>query len=953
MKRLLFILLICSTFTGFSQETTDSTDAAIRLGFSPQATETTKQDAVPKYLLIKIKKEFVPDFRKIYGKLFKRQLSRQWFVINNQTAVLLTANNQQMVEQITTANDNWKLSPVLSAKKEQLKSGRQDFLVQVNDSRSLKTLINSHGADAAIVYSSDQYHLFTIRTSIAFVEDVLLKEDFVLSVDVRLTGPKEETVINDYDNSANSVNLLFAAFPTVNGENLTVSVKENRFDDNDIDFKNRIKTSGLESQLTSSHATTMATLIGGAGNSFFTGRGVANASTLTSSNFAVLLPDGDNYATNNISVQNHSYGVGIENFYAADAAAYDQSMVDNPALLHVFSAGNIGTSKDSLAGSPYENITGFANISGSFKMAKNILTVGSIDSFFTVSDLSSKGPAYDGRIKPELTAYGNDGSSGAAAITSGTVLAVQSAYKQVHQDSLPDNALTKAFIINSADDINRRGPDYFSGYGNVNAYRAVQDTKTGNFFTGSVADGQTQTFTLTIPANARNLKITLVWTDPAAQANAFTALVNDLDLKLQSRQNVILPWVLNSAPSADSLRKAATKGRDSLNVVEQITLDNPANGSLTISVTGYNVPQGPQKFYVVYRWDVQNDFYFISPAANDHFTTGENSIFRWQSSYASNTSGVLDYSTDNGNTWINISNAVNLGERYIKWTTPSLYTTAIARMTIGNDQYYSDTFNFSKQLTTDVGFNCADSVLITWNKVSGVEGYKVYVLGDKYMEPFTTTTDTSIVLRATQSPFVAVTTLLQNGREGVRSYAFDYTTQGTGCYINNFLADLTTNNTAQLQLSLGTTYNVASIAFQQFTTTGWQTIQTISPVTVVANTYEANTLHAGTNIFRAVVTLNNGQTITSSEATIYYSGGNNKFAFYPNPVSRNGSFTIVSDNFFTNTLMLFDVTGRKVLQQNFNTIRTVIPVSRLARGVYMTVIYTEGVKTYSGKIVVN
>jgi hypothetical protein len=173
-------------------------------------------------------------------------------------------------------------------------------------------------------------------------------------------------------------------------------------------------------------------------------------------------------------------------------AAYDASMIINPTLLHVFSAGNSGTSADTTAGSPYENITGFANITGSFKMAKNILTVGSVDSFFAVPPLSSKGPAYDGRIKPEVVAYGNDGSSGAAAITSGTVLAVQSAYAQTHASALPKNALTKAIIINSADDINKPGPDYYSGYGNVNTYQAVKDILSGNFFSGSISDAETK-----------------------------------------------------------------------------------------------------------------------------------------------------------------------------------------------------------------------------------------------------------------------------------------------------------------------------------------------------------------------------------------------------------------------------------------------------------------------------
>ena len=149
--------------------------------------------------------------------------------------------------------------------------------------------------------------------------------------------------------------------------------------------------------------------------------------------------------------------MSVENFYGSDAAAYDQSMIDNPSLLHIFSAGNSGNLADSVG--QYKNSTGFANITGSFKQAKNILVVGSVDSFYNVPLLSSKGPAYDGRIKPDLVAYGNEGSSGAAAITSGTALAVQSAYAQLHGDSLPANALVKAVIINSADDVYNPGPD--------------------------------------------------------------------------------------------------------------------------------------------------------------------------------------------------------------------------------------------------------------------------------------------------------------------------------------------------------------------------------------------------------------------------------------------------------------------------------------------------------------
>jgi hypothetical protein len=40
-------------------------------------------------------------------------------------------------------------------------------------------------------------------------------------------------------------------------------------------------------------------------------------------------------------------------------------------------------------------------------------------------DSKFKGPAFDGRIKPEMVAFGIDGSSGAAALVSGVAILLQ------------------------------------------------------------------------------------------------------------------------------------------------------------------------------------------------------------------------------------------------------------------------------------------------------------------------------------------------------------------------------------------------------------------------------------------------------------------------------------------------------------------------------------------------
>ncbi|MBK8706084.1 MAG: S8 family serine peptidase [Saprospiraceae bacterium] len=246
----------------------------------------------------------------------------------------------------------------------------------------------------------------------------------------------------------------------------------------------------------------------------------------------MLLPDPDEtYESLHVSVQNHSYGAGFGNYYDPGAFAYDWSAVLNPSLLHVFSAGNRGFQADTSGN--YAGIVGYANLTGQFKMAKNVLLVGALDTLGAISPLSSRGPAYDGRLKPELVALGHEGSSNAAALVSGIALLVQQAYRDTHQGQLPESALVKAILCNSAEDAGPPGIDYITGFGNVNALQAVQTTMENRWFSGEINDQQQLAFPIDIPANATNLKITLAWADPPAAVNTPWALVNDLDLSLQ------------------------------------------------------------------------------------------------------------------------------------------------------------------------------------------------------------------------------------------------------------------------------------------------------------------------------------------------------------------------------------------------------------------------------------
>jgi uncharacterized protein (TIGR02145 family) len=589
---------------------------------------------------------------------------------------------------------------------------------------------------------------------------------------------KEEQVVEGFDHSLNRINKAHYHFPYINGDGLTVSVKEDLFDIDDIDFRNRYLPVSLASEKTSGHANMVATLIAGGGNTFYTGRGVAWGSMISSSSFDNLMPDPDAFFTsNNITVQNHSYGVDIENFYGADAAAYDGNMFRQPGMVHVFSSGNSGASASNTG--TYKDIIGFANLTGSFKMAKNNIVVSAIDSFSSSIEYISAGPAYDGRLKPELSACTNGGSSGAAALVSGSALLVQQQYKQKY-NNLPDASLVKAVLINSADDAGPGGIDFKTGFGSLNLYKTLLSVEQGRFFSGVVANNGSQSFTITIPGNVKQLKATLVWTDPPALANSAAALVNDLDMTLihQGGQQW-LPWVLNSFPHRDSLLLPAVRKRDRINNTEQVTIDDPATGNYEIRVQGYNVLAN-QQFHVAWQYEKSDTFSWDYPVAMDNLLPSANNIIRWQNSFEE--SGMLQWTAD-GLHWETIQSQADLSKNYALWAIPDTISTARLRMVIGQQVFLSDTFTISKPVSFEVSFNCRDSVQLRWTGQKSISFWRLYTLDHKYLKSLAVTADTVISLSAASlsSVWFSIAPVLSQGREGIKSVAMPYDDRRGSC----------------------------------------------------------------------------------------------------------------------------------------------------------------------------
>lgn len=829
-------------------------------------------------------------------------------------------SKQENIYKLVCVNFN----QLLSAHKEvgvvpsirQINTEYQTYVLQINDSSLLQKILFL----PSVIYA-DLYH-----------------------------APKEELEVGNFDPSLNRINVIRQKFPLNDGTGLMTSVKENIWDTLDIDFKGRYISSGLASNISSNHATIMATLIGGGGNTSPGSLGIAPGVQLSSSSFANLFPDAATVLQQlNISIQNHSYGTVIENFYGAEARAYDQQLNLMPAMVHIFSAGNSGTATP--ATGLYSGLPGVANLTGNFKMAKNIITVSATDSFSRVPSPISKGPAYDGRLHPEITAFAEDGSSGAAAIVSGTAVMLQHLYRQ-HYGTLPAAALLRAVLYNSADDIGTTGIDFASGYGSLNAKSAAENIVNGRFFSGTVAQGGTQSFPVTIPAGIQTAKFTLVWNDPANAVLAAKALVNDLDISVVRLSDNFryLPWVLNHFPHADSLQQLPQRKKDTLNNAEQVTIDNPAAGNYEIRINGFSVPVGNQAYYIAYQFDSTAHFEFTHPVKNDQFLAGKPNTVRWQNTIAG--SGTLQYSYNNLN-WNNIATGINLSAGYYVWNAPDTMTTARLRMLTAAGNITGDTFVISTPPVVQTGFNCDDDFLIWWNKSKNTAIYSLYRLGSKYMEPFLLVTDTFASFGKTAQPALhyAVRPLLLNGVAAQRSLAYNYTTQGVSCYIKSFLAELS-GNQVNIDLELGSFIGIQQIILEKQTANGYVTLQQWPNTGALLFFYTDPAPVTGQNVYRVRIVRTGGQTAYSDPATVYYFG-KQLYLVYPNPVAANGSLHIVASALTTAEIVLYNMNGQVVFKRKTTQFDEQIPVVRLGgKGMYIYTIVQDGVVVQKGKLVI-
>ena len=363
-----------------------------------------------------------------------------------------------------------------------------------------------------------------------------------------------------------------------------------------------------------------------------------------------------------MDISNHSYGINHQGAYdinthdrdaliRGDAVAGSERV---PARLHVYSAGNTPA---------FFRLT---------KQIKNGLVVGSwpANGRHPLDPFSSRGPTQDGRIKPDVVAPGlfvcstwcceddgrmydiTSGSSASSAAVTGALALVLEQYSKTYKVDLdrepPLPSTLRGMMIHAARDIRRplngsteaqptAGPDFITGWGMVDASRAVRTVSARRLIEGAIEKTcDTATYAFVVPAGRRGpLRITLAWDDVAADpalADTQPKLVNDLDLTVAgpadgANDRTYRPWQLDQkfvtsdgkevsdgtcgnplvvkrqfTPDNASGQSppAAREGPDHLNNVEVVDIPGPLSpGTWTVRVSGFNVARGPQKFSLI------------------------------------------------------------------------------------------------------------------------------------------------------------------------------------------------------------------------------------------------------------------------------------------------------------------------------------------------------------------
>lgn len=422
----------------------------------------------------------------------------------------------------------------------------------------------------------------------------------------------------------------------LDGTGVTVAQWDSgRIDPNHDDFAGRLII-GDGYPTTSSHSTHVGGIMAGDGTlSGGNQRGIAPNATIRSyewpNNITELDTETTDAINNNAILSQNSWGWTVDEPHAncymhgdydSWSKRYDeiiQGVLGNEIVV-VFASGNEENDPD-CGPQPWNQTIGPGCT------AKNSIGVGAIYSdTLGHTCFSSRGPTDDGRLKPELSAPGDEanddvipcltnkainstipgdtygekgGTSMAAPQVSGAIALIKQQYNIVGMAD-PKPATYKAILVQTADDLGNPGPDYTYGFGIINIRAAIDLVRgiyhnNASIMNASIMNNETDYYGMPVPPGVSTLRVTLAWDDLPGNPAASKQLVNDIDLILISPNQTYhhaykLDW--------NNPGNNATTGYNSRDNVEVVEVDNPLPGVWVIEVRGAEI-NGTQEYSLV------------------------------------------------------------------------------------------------------------------------------------------------------------------------------------------------------------------------------------------------------------------------------------------------------------------------------------------------------------------
>lgn len=668
------------------------------------------------------------------------------------------------------------------------------------------------------------------------------------------------------------------------GDGITVGVGDDS-QPSHIDYDDRIKN--YNPMLSTSHGLHTTGTVGGAGIVNESYQGFAPRATMVGNLYSQIITQAPCYEQDfNMKVTNNSYAAivgncGYSGTYDAASQYLDQLALNSPQLLNIFAAGNDGP----LTCGAYPQ--SYATVGGSYQSAKNTLVVANTGKNGDIlSAGSSRGPAKDGRLKPEITATGvqimstvfnnayglSTGTSMACPNVTGAAALLQQRYKQLNSGQYPPSDLLKAILMNSAADLGIPGPDFRYGFGRMDVGQALETINNSRYMSQTVAHNGQQNHALSVPANLSQLKIMLYWNDvPASPVNA-KALVNDLDLNVNPPSGPTrFPLVLN--PEAAHVTDTAVEGTDHLNNVEQVVINNPAAGNYAINVTGFNVPTGSQSYRIVYQF-VTNDIKVTYPGTGTKVEAGSTIYVHWAAPAATG-NYTVEYSTDNGGSWNNIASVAN-DKRYATWAVPAGINSGLCKIRVTQNAVntVSETFAvIARPVATLAADQCPGNITINWTAIAGVSKYYLYRKTGPVMAVVDSTAGTSYTFSglAVDSTYWVSVSASADGAKGIRALALSRMPNDGNC--NNI------TNHGDLAL----TRILSPVSARAFSS---------NPIGNTLTLRVQNMDNAVANNYQIAYRINGGSWVINNFTTSIAAGGNTILSVPGLNLSATGSYTI-------------------------------------------------------------